>query len=185
MQLFLCLFSFVFVLVTVKPFGLLRFENTIASTPLVKAKVLQEQVEKVIDFSRQEDIAPDSVIEDVTKMGIGFDGGGTSISGIGGSDANSGSAAVMKVARVLRRVDPSYPEKARSAQLSGSVILKIHISDSGEVLHCLVVSSEPAGVFDQSAIQAVQKWSFEPAVKDGQRVASYLLQKVSFRMENL
>lgn len=187
MKLILSLLFVFAILVTVKPFGLLRFQKDLVESSKIKTKSLTEEPEQVPEVVKNEDMSPETIEEDVTQMGLGqgFEGGSSVVAGVGGGGSLGGAMAVVKPARVLRRVDPVYPEKAKNAQITGSVTLKIHLSESGEVLHCVVVSSEPAGVFDQSALQAVAKWTFEPAVKEGQKSASYLVQKVSFKMENL
>lgn len=172
---------------TVKPFELLQFEEDGVAGAEIKAQVLNTPTEEPKEATPKEDISPEPIEDDVTQMGLGmgFDGAGAVVSGVGGGGSLVGELAnIVKAARVVKRVDPTYPEKARNAQLSGSVTLKVHISESGEVLHCLVLASEPQGVFDSSAISAVEKWGFEPAIKNGQKVASYLVQKVSFKMEN-
>ncbi len=187
MHLIAALFLIVLIGVTVKPFDLLRFELNVNAAPLIKTKVVDLEPEKATEIKKTEDIEPESVNEDVTQMGLGlgFDGGSSNVSGVGGGGTGGGGISVGKPAKVLRRVDPVYPEKARNAQVTGTVTLKIHVSDTGEMLHCVVVSSDPAGVFDESALQAVGKWSFEPAIIEGRKVSSYLVQKVSFKMENL
>lgn len=187
MNLIVGLIFIAIVMVTVKPFDLLIFDSKNLESSPIQAQVFKEEPDEIPQPAKTEDITPETVEENMTEMGLGmgFDGAGASFSGLGGGGSVAGAGgSVVKSARVLKRAEPVYPERAKAAQITGSVTLKIHISESGEVLHCLVMSSEPSGVFDASAISAVEKWKFEPAVKNGQKVSSYMVQKLSFRMEN-
>ena len=50
----------------------------------------------------------------------------------------------------------------------------------GSVAKALVDRSEPAGVFDETALAAVKKWKFTPAMKDGKPVASRVRVPIDF-----
>lgn len=186
MNLLISLAFIALVVLTVKPFDLLNFGGETLESPPIQAQVLKQEEDEIKQEAKKEDMAPEPVEEEMTEMGLGsgFAGEGMAIAGLGGSSMNGQGAGVVRSAKLIKRVDPVYPERAKQAQITGSVTVKIHVSESGEVLHSLIVSSEPAGLFDQSAVTAIEKWKFEPAVKNGKRVASYLIQKVSFKLEN-
>lgn len=64
---------------------------------------------------------------------------------------------------VNRMAPPLYPEEAARAGISGRVVFVIEIDADGRVANAVVERSEPAGVFDRAATEAVMKWTFQPA----------------------
>ncbi len=72
---------------------------------------------------------------------------------------------------VLKKA-PVYPEIAKSIGLKGNVLLRLNIGSDGGVNNIEVISSEPEGVFDKAAIDAVSKWRFKPASLGGEHVAT-------------
>ena len=71
--------------------------------------------------------------------------------------------------RLLTKVAPPYPEKARAAHLTGSVVLRATIDRSGRI-ESLVPVRSPAILLTESAIKAVQQWTYEPFRVDGKAV---------------
>lgn len=65
----------------------------------------------------------------------------------------------------LTRVEPKYPIKAAEAKQNGHVQLKFDISKLGAVSNVKVIKSSPTGVFDKSAIIALQQWVYTKSPK--------------------
>jgi len=82
------------------------------------------------------------------------------------------------------RVQPAYPESARSAGVSGPVLLEAIIDEEGKVRDIKVVKS-PEGdtTLSRAAEEAVKQWRYEPATLDGQAVAVLAKITVKFRLE--
>lgn len=55
---------------------------------------------------------------------------------------------------------PAYPEKALEHGVEGSVVLEFGLTPDGTVKNVQVVDAEPAGVFDEAAIDAFLQWKF-------------------------
>lgn len=89
--------------------------------------------------------------------------------------------AEVKKPEVLRRVSPVYPEPARRARVQGAVILEAIIDQRGNVTSVRVVRGLPMGL-EQSAIQAVSQWKFQPATLAGRPVAVYFNLTVQFEV---
>ena len=89
--------------------------------------------------------------------------------------------AAVKKPEILRRVSPAYPEPARRARVQGSVILEAIINERGDVTSVRVIRGLPMGL-EQSAIQAVTQWKFQPATLDGRPVAVYFNLTVQFEV---
>jgi len=84
--------------------------------------------------------------------------------------------------RIVTKMDPAYPEAARTAGTEGVVVLDALIEPDGSVKHLRPVSGSDLLV--QSATQAVQSWKFEPYVdpSSGQAVEVKTRIAVEFRL---
>ncbi len=82
---------------------------------------------------------------------------------------------------VISKVDPAYSEEARKAKYSGTVILRIDVNTSGQVTRATVTRSLGMGL-DEKAIEAVEKWKFIPAMKDGKPVDAQSEVSMNFRL---
>jgi protein TonB len=67
-----------------------------------------------------------------------------------------------------RYVQPDYPEQARSHGVEGWVDLQFTLHRDGSLGDVTVIGAEPAGVFEQSALEAVRHWRYQPILRDGQ-----------------
>lgn len=85
-------------------------------------------------------------------------------------------------ARPLRQVQPGYPPDAARRRQEGWVELSFTIAADGRVTDVQVVRAQPARVFDRAAISAMQQWTFEPALRDGQPVSSRGARRMEFRL---
>ncbi|MGE5113081.1 MAG: energy transducer TonB [Acidobacteriaceae bacterium] len=123
--------------------------------------------------------------------GIGSGGGGGVGSGTGpGVGAGRGGGiggGVFKVGggvsapRALDTPDPEYSEEARKAKYQGTVVLWLIVDENGKPRDIKIARSLGMGL-DQKAIEAVRRWKFEPAMKDGRPVAVQINVEVNFRL---
>jgi protein TonB len=67
--------------------------------------------------------------------------------------------------------DPVYPAAALRNKISGWVELEFTIAPNGAVRDVAIVGSEPRGVFESAASDALAEWRFRPRVVNGQPVA--------------
>lgn len=86
--------------------------------------------------------------------------------------------------RPLSVVDPVYPPTALRNGTEGWVELEFTITDSGVVRDVLVLGSEPAGVFEAAAREALGQWRFEPRVANGRPVPYRSVVTLRFNVEN-
>ncbi|HSP33194.1 MAG TPA: energy transducer TonB [Thermoanaerobaculia bacterium] len=84
--------------------------------------------------------------------------------------------------RVISRVEPTYPEEARRARISGIVIVEALIDKTGLVRDVQVLKPMPYGL-DDAAVNAVKQWRFEPGMKDGQPVNVVFNLTVNFKLD--
>jgi protein TonB len=64
-----------------------------------------------------------------------------------------------------RHVEPVYPELARSARVSGVVILQVTIDEQGRISDPRILRSIP--LLDQAALAAVRQWEYAPTLLNG------------------
>lgn len=70
----------------------------------------------------------------------------------------------------FRNRPPIYPIEAQLHDQHGSVLLVIHVSESGVATGVNVERTSGVDILDQAAIAAVLKWRFRPAMQDGHTV---------------
>jgi TonB family protein len=74
---------------------------------------------------------------------------------------------------------PHYTSEAFKAKISGSVDLKIVVNDKGEVTDAKVTKGLGYGL-DESAVNAVKRWKFEPARRNGTPITTAVMIEVNF-----
>jgi protein TonB len=99
--------------------------------------------------------------------------------GIGGGIYHVGGG--VSVPRPIYNPDPEYSEEARKAKFQGSVMLLAIIGPDGRPHDLRVTRSLGMGL-DQKALDAVWKWRFAPAMKDGHPVSVAVSIEVAFRL---
>ena len=82
---------------------------------------------------------------------------------------------------ILFRIEPEYSEEARKAHYQGTVVLKTIVRKDGTLDIQRVVRSLGFGL-DESAIQALKQWRFQPGTKNGAPVDVSLNIEVNFNL---
>ncbi|HUI77789.1 MAG TPA: TonB family protein [Bryobacteraceae bacterium] len=83
--------------------------------------------------------------------------------------------------KLLSKIEPNYTDEAQRLHLEGQVVLVVEIDPNGHAVHPRVVSSLGHGL-DENAIEAVDKWKFQPGYKDGKPVTVAATIQVNFRL---
>lgn len=110
-----------------------------------------------------------------TGAGVGPGSGG----GFGGGVFKVGGG--VQAPRALVTPDPEYSEEARKAKYQGVVVLWLIVGPDGQPRDIRVQRGLGMGL-DQKAIEAVRRWKFDPATKDGKPVAVQINVEVNFRL---
>ncbi|AFY03149.1 TonB-like protein [Bdellovibrio bacteriovorus str. Tiberius] len=106
----------------------------------------------------------------------GTDGGG------GDSTAPVGFSEITRLPKVKREFKAQYPEEAKKAAVDGPVILEILIDREGKVRHVQVLSGPGHGL-NESAVEALKKFEFQPAFKGEESVAVRIRYTYRFKLE--
>jgi periplasmic protein TonB len=140
-------------------------------------------IPKKVEMIKEEELPPD--IGNVGVVG-GVPGGiaGGSAGGVlGGIIGGAGSgmppppkAAPARIrvggnvqaAALVRKVDPIYPPIAKTAHISGTVVLHAIIGKDGSVKDLEYVSGPP--LLMKSALDAIKQWRYKPTMLNGEPV---------------
>ncbi len=109
-------------------------------------------------------------------------GGGPAAAPAKGS-ATYGADAVDERPSVLRRVEPDYPDQARRRHEEGTVLVRLIVDTQGQPKDCAVLMSEPVGLFDAAALEAVQRFRFRPGKLAGRAVATVVHIPFAFKLQ--
>ncbi len=89
--------------------------------------------------------------------------------------------AAVQPPRRLTAPLPAYPDAAWASGISGNVLVRAMIDENGEVTVVEVLKGLPYGI-TEAAVQAIRRWKFAPATRDGQPVTVY--RDISIRFES-
>lgn len=82
----------------------------------------------------------------------------------------------------LERVPPKYPARAASRHIEGWVKIEFTITTDGDVDDAVVVEAEPAEVFDEAALKAINQWKFKEKIVNGVAVEQRAVQTLQFKL---
>jgi TonB family protein len=88
---------------------------------------------------------------------------------------------VSERARVLSKPEPQYTEEARRNSITGTVILRVVFSRTGEVTNIRALQSLGGGLTEK-AMAAARQIRFVPARKNGQPVSMYMQLEYNFNL---
>ncbi len=80
----------------------------------------------------------------------------------------------------VTQVTPTYPEFARDAQIQGTVLLHVLVGKDGRVKNVKVKRSVTG--LDASAVEAIKKWVFKPALSNNKPVAVWVEVPMNFHL---
>lgn len=84
---------------------------------------------------------------------------------------------------VVSQVAPAYPELAKKAGVEGLVYLQVRIDKEGRVGEVQTIKcDQPNQGFEEAASEAVRKWVFKPAQKNGEAVAATITIPFNFKL---
>lgn len=78
------------------------------------------------------------------------------------SEAAPARRTVSNELRPISTPGPNYPRDASRRQRAGTVEVEFTVDTDGSVSSARVVSASPPRVFDREALQAVNRWRFQP-----------------------
>lgn len=94
-----------------------------------------------------------------------------------------GYASDAPIATVI--VQPQYPARALGRGIEGYVDVRFDVSATGATFNIRIIAAEPANVFENAALKAVQNWKFHPVTVEGKgQVYAGMEQRITFQLES-
>jgi protein TonB len=134
--------------------------------------------------------------EEGLDLGEGVEGGveggvpGGVVGGVVGglpSEAPPPPARVVRIGgqiaqpKLIRQVKPIYPDLAVQSRVSALVILEAEVDTRGHVKAVKVLRGHP--LFDDSAMEAVKQWRYQPLLLNGEPTGFILTVTVNFNLQ--
>jgi periplasmic protein TonB len=102
--------------------------------------------------------------------------------GMGSHGGEFDAAAVDQIPQVVRKIEPDYPPRARRQGVCGRVVMKFLVGIDGRVSRPSIIEARPQGYFEQSALEAIVHWRFQPGYYRGKAVATWVILPVQFKL---
>jgi periplasmic protein TonB len=83
---------------------------------------------------------------------------------------------------LIKTVQPRYPTQARRSNQEGWVVVSYNIDAEGNVNTVKVLDAQPRHLFDREAVNAVERWKFKPATRNGVPVEASRQQRIVFTL---
>lgn len=97
-----------------------------------------------------------------------------------GADSSAGGQTSGAI--LLKAVGARYPTAAMRARQQGWVVVSFTVDPDGGTSDIKVIEAQPRRVFDRAAMDAVERYKFTPAMKDGVAVSSTKQQRIEFKL---
>lgn len=94
----------------------------------------------------------------------------------------AGSVLPESSLRRIERTPADYPARAASRGIEGWVEVQFTVLKDGTTRNAQVVASSPEGYFEQSVLDAVARWRYEPHVVAGEAVDQRVEARLRFQM---
>ncbi len=91
-------------------------------------------------------------------------------------------AGESRDAVLVKSVPPQYPNAALRRRQEGWVQVEFTVTSSGSVANARVLDADPPRTFDRAALDAVQRWNFNPAMRNGAAVEATIRRRIEFKM---
>jgi len=123
-------------------------------------------------------------VEDVARRGESSGSATTTVRGSvrPGGRETEGTLNSLAVPRYHENPHPAYPRLARLRGHEGVVLLAVEVLPDGKVGRLQIKSSSGYNLLDQSALDSIKKWSFEPGRKMGVPIAMWVDVPIRFRL---
>lgn len=103
---------------------------------------------------------------------------------VGARDQNSrtpSESGLFRRPRILSKPEPLYTEEARQNQITGTVVLSVLLTETGEVTEIRVVRGLSHGLSER-AIEAAKQIKFVPAESNGKKTSYKLILEYNFNL---
>jgi TonB family protein len=80
---------------------------------------------------------------------------------------------------------PSYPDAAKRAGQGGTTVVAVHVNEIGKPFEVVTATSSGTPALDNAAVDAVKRWRFVPAERDGTDITEWTAVGFTFGPEGV
>ena len=84
--------------------------------------------------------------------------------------------------KIVKRVEPEYPDSARRAGIAGVVVVEARLGADGKVREAKIIQSIPE--LDEAALVAVRQWEYTPTIINGVAQPVIMIVRVGFTLSD-
>jgi len=88
----------------------------------------------------------------------------------------------IKPPKLIKKVDPVYPEEARKEAISGVVLLSVRSNEQGNIVGVKIVKS-PHELLSKASVEAVKQWKYEPMLIKGKPMPIIFTVTMTFKLK--
>jgi TonB family protein len=155
---------------------------------LVDERLADAAMEAVKQWQYRPTLLNGQPVEVMTEIEVNFTlaekqaaaGGWTGVKGPDGGVYRAADGVTSPVP--IYKVEPAYSEQARAAGFQGTVLLTVVVDEEGTPQEIKVLRALGMGL-DEKAVEALGKWKFRPAMKDGKPVRVKANVEINFRID--
>lgn len=164
-----------------------RTSTSFDLSQMQKKKPKKQVVKSTPKKQKPKKVAPPSLSSSLTGSSFGLGQFEFLADGANGLLGDPGDVVmtedtVDEIPRASYRPPLKYPDYARKRGIDGYVLLNLLVDKTGAVQDVRLLNSEPAGVFDQVALESVRDWNFDPATYKGSPVKVWVKQRIAFNL---
>ncbi len=100
-----------------------------------------------------------------------------------GPATQTGASGTTSKPSALYNPPPSYPSESKHANEEGSVLLSVQVNAAGRADTVTISKSSGFHRLDRAASEAVRRWKFKPATRDGEPIATIVDVPIVFRLK--
>jgi TonB family protein len=90
----------------------------------------------------------------------------------------AGRTPVETLARIRSRVAPELPEALKGTGVAGTVVVRLHLTETGAICEARALSG-PAALYD-AAVATARRWKFDPYRSDGEPESTWVQVPITF-----
>jgi len=88
----------------------------------------------------------------------------------------------VKPPKLIKKVDPIYPDEAKKQGISGVVLLSVRSNEQGNIVGVKIVKS-PHELLSKAAVEAVKQWKYEPMLIKGKPMPIIFTVTMTFKLK--
>ncbi len=154
---------------TFKPLPAGNYELQVLKPGFKPYRVPQVALDAGRDFSESLTLEPGAITEHVMVVPENS-AKPAPVETTSGKPSRLSIGGTIQASKIITKVQPIYPESARSAGVQGTVVLHAIISKDGKPLSLRVMNAQVDPDLARSAVEAVSQWRYTPTLLNGEPI---------------